>query len=122
MHIEPPSLVYIPDHFKTQEICDKAVNDYPSSLQFVPDWFITSEWVDMWYDDYYDEGGGHWDDDDDDDDDEDKFFEWYDDYKKLKAQKASIKEELSRIAWHSSRYWDWCMTEDENSDAENLWL
>ena len=57
----------------------------------------------MWYDDYYDDDGGHWDDDD-----EDKLFESsYDGYKKRKAQKASIKEELLPIAWHISRYWDW---------------
>ena len=83
-------------------MCDQAVKYHSSSLQFVPDWFVTREWVDMWYDDYYDDDGGHWDDDD-----EDKLFESYDDYKKRKAQKASIKEELLPIAWHISRYWDW---------------
>ena len=31
------------------------------------------------------------------------FFEWCDDYKKWKAQKASIKEELMPIAWQPSR-------------------
>ena len=56
----------------------------------------------MWHDGYYYDDGGHWDDDD-----EDKFFEWYDGYKKRKAQKASTKEELLPIAWHISRYWDW---------------
>ena len=50
---------------------DKAVWEDSSSLQYVPDWFITREWVDMWYDDYYDDDGGHWNDDND----EDKFFE-----------------------------------------------
>ena len=30
----------------------------------------------------------------DDDDHDDKFFEWYDGYKKRKAQQASMKEEL----------------------------
>ena len=25
------------------------------------------------------------------------------------------------IAWHSSRYWDWFMTEDEKRDAEKFW-
>ena len=79
----------IPDCFKTQEMCDKAVKDDSFSLQFVPDWFIRRELVGLWHDDYYDDGGGHWDDDD-----EDKFFEWYHGYKKRKAQKASIKEEL----------------------------
>ena len=77
----------------------------------------------MWYDDYYDDDdddGGHWDDDND----EDKFFEWYDGYKKRKAQKAKIKEELLPIAWHPSRYWDWCMSEDEKKkkkEIEKLW-
>ena len=66
----------------------------------------------MWHDDYYD---------DDDDDDEDKFFEWCDGYKKRKAQKAKIKKGLLRIAWHPSRWWDWCMSEDEKRDTEALW-
>ena len=77
-------------------MCNDAVRDGPYSLQYVPDWFVTREGVDMWYDDseYCD------------DDDEDNFFKWYDDYKKRKAQKASIKEELMPIAWHLSRWWD----------------
>ena len=66
----------------------------------------------MWYDEYYDDDG---------DNDEDKFFEWYDGYKKRKAQKASIKKELMPIAWHPSRYWDWSMSEDEKKEAEKLW-
>ena len=71
----------------------------------------------MWYDDYYyDDDGDHWDNDDD----EDKFFEWYDGYKKRKAPKAKIKEELRPIAWHPSRYWDWCMSEDEKKRVEAL--
>ena len=85
-------------------------------MQFVHDWFVTREWVDMWYDDYYDDGA-HWDDDGD----EDKFFERYDGYKKRKAQKASIKEELLPIAWHPSRYWDWCMSEEEKKEKRKLW-
>ena len=66
-------------------------------------------------DDYYDDGG-HWDDDDD----EDKFFEWYDGYKKLKAQKVSLKEKLLPIAWHPLGYWDQCMSE-EKKETEKLW-
>ena len=38
----------------------------------------------MWHGDYYDGDGGHWDDDDD----EDKFFEWYDEYKKGRLKKS----------------------------------
>ena len=74
----------------------------------------------MWHDDYYDDDGGHWDDDDDDDN-EDKFFEWYNGYKKRKAQKAKIKKELMPINWHPSRYCDWCLSEDEKKEMGKLW-
>ena len=107
----------VPDYFKMQEIRDKAVKDESSFLQFVPDWFVTREGLYMWYDDYYDDDGGHWDDDND----EDNFFEWYDAYKKRKAQKAKIKKELMPIAWHPSRYSDWCMSRDEKQEVEKLW-
>ena len=56
----------------------------------------------------------------DENDDEDNLFKWYDGYKKRKVQKASIKEELLPIAWHPSRYWDWCMSEDEKQETEKL--
>ena len=93
-----------------QEICDKAVRDDPSSLQHAPDWFVTRETVCMWYDDseYCNDDG------------EDNFFKWYNGYKERKAQKASIKEELLPIVWHPSRYWGWCMSEDEKKDTEAL--
>ena len=26
------------------------------------------------------------------------------------------------IAWHPSRYWDWCMSEDEKQGPEKLFL
>ena len=96
-------------------MCDKAVKKDSSSLQFVPDWFVKREGVDMWHDDYDDDDGNHWDDDDN----EDKFSEWYDAYKKRKAQKALIKKELIPIAWH--RVMDWCMSEDEKKETEKLW-
>ena len=93
MHTIPDAFHRIPDRFKTQEMCDQAVNEDSFSLQFVPDWFVTRDWMWMWYDDYYDDDGDHWDDDNDD-----KFSEWYDGYKKRKEQKARIKEELLPIA------------------------
>ena len=37
------------------------------------------------------------------------------------AQKAQIKKELIPIAWHPSRHWDWCMSEDEKQETEKLW-
>ena len=47
-------------------------------------------------------------------------MEWYEGYKKRKAQKAKIKEELIPIAWHPSRWWDWCMSEDEKKRQKNF--
>ena len=42
-------------------------------------------------------------------------------HKKRKAQKAQIKKELMPITLHPSRYWDWCMSEDEKKETEKLW-
>ena len=71
----------------------------------------------MWYDDYYNDDYGHCYENDN----EDKFFEWYDGYKKRKAQNVKIKKELTAIACHSSRWCDWRMSEEEKQEAEKLW-
>ena len=101
---------HVLDHFKTQEMCDKAIKDDPSSLRFVPDWFVSQEQLKLWHDS------------------DDWLIRWwynnrlikrYDGYKK--RLKAKIKEELLLIAWHPSRWWDWCMSEDEKQEAEKLW-
>ena len=92
------------------------MRDDPPFLGYISDWFDTREWVCICYN-----GSEYCDDDDDYDDDDDDFFKWYDGYKKRKAQKASIKEDLMPIAWHPSRWWDWCVPEDEKGSVENLW-
>ena len=93
-------------------MCDQAVKEDSSSLQFVPDWFFTQEQIDLWDDDkcyeWYDDGKNKFFDDYDD---EDNFFDCYEGYQKRKAQKVKIKEELLPIAWHPSRYQDWCAPE-----------
>ena len=90
---------------------ERAVEDDPYSLQYVPDWFVTQQQIDVWYDDneYHD-------------DDDDEVIEWYDGYQKRKTQKAKIKDELMPIAWHPSRWWDWCMSEEEKKEKENFFL
>ena len=80
-------------------MCDDAIKEDPSPLQFVPDWFVTQQQWDIWYDDEY---WYHYD----------EIIEWYKGYKKLKAQKAKIKEELLPIVWHPDRVNDWCMSDD----------
>ena len=32
-----------------------------------------------------------------------------------------LNEELLPIAWHASRYWDWCVPEDDKKETEKLW-
>ena len=77
VYVDPSFLGLISDHFKMQDVHDKAVKEDPSSLQYVPGWCNTREWMWLQYADYYDDDdGNHWDDD------EDKFSEWYDGYEK----------------------------------------
>ena len=38
-------LIYIPDQYKTQQMCDKAADDFLPTLNFVPDWFVTSRMI-----------------------------------------------------------------------------
>ena len=84
-------------------MCDEAVEEDLYLLEYVPDWFVTQEQIDVW----------------DDDHDYYKYIEWYHGYQKQKAQKASIKEKFTPVAWHSSRHWDWCMSEDEKKRQKN---
>ena len=40
---------------------------------------------------------------------------------KGKTQNAKVKEDLLSIAWHPSRWWDWCVPNDEKKETEKLW-
>ena len=81
-------------------MCNEAVRGGSWNLRHVPDWFVTYEQLNLWCDDDY-----VYNDHD--------MIEWYDVYKKRKAQKAKIKEELLSIARHRDCMMDWCMSEDE---------
>ena len=99
LEVDPWQLHDVPDYFKTKEMCDQAVKHDSYSLRFLPDWFVTQEQIEIWHNDTY-----YYNDD--------ELIEWYDAYKKRKAQKAKIKE-LLPIAWHPYRVMDWYMSEDE---------
>ena len=71
--IDPCNLEFVRDRFKTQKICDKTVNGCPYSLLFVPDWFMTQKQLKIWHN---------------------ELIRWCNCYKKRKAQKVLIKEEL----------------------------
>ena len=52
---------------------------------------------------------------------DDEVIKWYEGYQKHKVQKAQIKKELMPVAWHQSRWWDWCVPQDEKKETEKLW-
>ena len=103
---EAQSLEHVPDHFKTEEMWKRAIEADLHTLVFCPDSFVTQEQIKSWHDDDYDD---------------DEAPGWYEGYQKRKAQKAQIKKELMPIAWHPSRWWDWCIPEDEKKETEKLW-
>ena len=74
LEVDPWSLYDVPDLFKTQQLCGKAVKDDLSSLQFIADWFFAQQQIDLWHDDDY------WYDDD-------EMIEWYDSYKNARHRK-----------------------------------
>ena len=105
----PYTLKFVSDHFKTQGMCEKSVEKYPLILIFVPDWFVIPGQVKVWHDhNYYC--------------DDDEIIEWYDGYKKQKAQKAQVKKELMPIAWHPLKWWNCCVPEDGKKDRKVVGL
>ena len=52
IEIDPFTLWYVPNHFKTQEMCIRAVEAGLGLLEFVPDWFVTQQQLKIWHDDY----------------------------------------------------------------------
>ena len=42
---DPFLIVYCPDKYKTQKLCDEAVNDSLAASKLIPDWFVTSELI-----------------------------------------------------------------------------
>ena len=87
----------LPNRFMTQVMCRGAVKKCPWTLINVPNWLVAPDMLEN-LDNY---------------EDLNEFGEWYDDYKKHKAKKTQIKEELITKAQHPSRYQDWRMAEDE---------
>ena len=107
LEVDPWQLKDVHDHFKMQTMCNGVVMDYLFSLQFVLDWLVTQQQIDRWYDDHYVYN-------------DDKLSKWYEGHQKRKSQKVKIKEEFLPIAWHPSRWWDWCIPEDEKKETEKL--
>ena len=41
--------VYCSDKYKTQRMCDKAVNDSLAALKLISDWFVTSKRIKIFF-------------------------------------------------------------------------
>ena len=102
------TLRFVSDHLKTQGMCNEAMRVRLWLLKYIPDRFVTQQQLKLWHDD-------------DEYSNDDEIIKWYEGYKKRKAQKASIKEELVPIAWYPLRWWDWCIPEYEKRNTEKLW-
>ena len=87
----------------------QSVKKIPWSLNYVPDWFVTDEQLKIWRDDdkYCNAYG---------------LIKWYGGYQKRKTQKAKIKEELMPNACHLSRWWGWCVPEDEKQRTKIIFF
>ena len=68
-------------------------------------WFVAQQQLKLWDDGYCNDDG---------------YIKWHKGYQKRKAQKAKIEEELMRIAWHPSRWWNWCLDEDEKKETKKF--
>ena len=145
----PFSLRYIPDQ-QTQQMCDKAVDDYLAALTFVPDWFVTNKMIKLLFTALYpdenilyfnedssnvvfncngmgilniDFNNTNLDDTNYDEDDPILFFlpDFWLGTLNLKNAKH-MNEELMLIVWHSNRWWDFCMSEDEKKRIDPMFI
>ena len=47
-----------------------------------------------------------------------RLMTWCNRFKQRKACKKEIREELMLVAWHPTRRWDWCVSEDNRKGIE----
>ena len=47
-----------------------------------------------------------------------RFLVWRNKFEKRKALKKDVSKELMSVAWHPTRWWDWCISEDQKKEIE----
>ena len=139
-HIEPYSLPYVPDKYKTQEMSNEVMHARKSAFFLISDRFKNQEMcikaveINSWQlgnfksqkncdavvgeDPYSLQFIPYWfvklkEIRYDDFDNDDELITWYEGYKRCRTHKAKVKEELMPITWHHTRMRGWCMTEDK---------
>ena len=84
VEVDPWQVYDVPDYLKTQEMCDDPVGGDSYSLQFVLDWFVTEQQIKIW-------------DDDDEYWDGDELIEWYNGYKNGRPRKQRLRKNSSPL-------------------------
>ena len=99
----------VPDQFRTQEMCEKAVEEWFYVIKYVPNWSVTPKILEYLGNSKCSNKKVL-----------DAPDDWRKGYKQCKAQKAQLKEELLPIARHPFRWLDWCIPENEKTETEKL--
>ena len=106
---EPKLLKFAFDDLRAREMCEDAGKEESWVLQYVPYWFVMQVQEKSWHDNF------------DSDYCNDELFMWDNGYEQQEAQEVEIKEELMPIIWHSYRWCDQCIPEDDKKEIEKLW-
>ena len=51
-----------------------------------------------------------------------RLLAWHVKFEKGEELKKELNEELMPVAWHPSRWWDWCMSEDEKKEKDPMFI
>ena len=51
-----------------------------------------------------------------------RLLAWHIKFEKRKALKKELNEELILVAWHSKRWWDWWVSEDEKKEIDPIFI
>ena len=99
----------VPDKYKTQEICNLAVSLYFPFIVYCPYKYITQEMCDKAVNDSP-AALKH-------------IPIWFVKVKLLKLFTALYAdEELMSAVWHPTRWWDWCVSEDEKMKIDPIFM
>ena len=102
----PWQLKCVPNQCITQEMCTRTLERCPWSLECIPNWYVTEQQIRTWCGD-------------DDHCNYDGLIKWHMDIKNGRLKKAKKKRRALTIAWHLSRGWDWCVSENEKKKQKN---
>ena len=51
-----------------------------------------------------------------------RLLAWHIKFRKRKELKKEFSKELMPVAWHSDRWWDWSMSEDEKKEIHPMFI